>query len=490
MLIPVSDYQGFLGNYQGVKTEGDVATFSFPNDPSPSYSAHWGDYAAVTNDRAVLNQKPAGLKVAGLSAKELGGKDIVWYGNMPALRAMALPQLKAHREAWVADIEKQLSAKPETQKYVPVAKAVANQAIDAAQTFLNECDGAAFSLNFSPDGIGTTLLADFKAGGSWANTLAKVKVTNDPLSQGLPEGKYLLYGGWMLNPELVTQLYSDFAKPLTDQFNELGDQGKTVVALIDAFKTELENSTGMSFGLLAPANPGQGSLVQSVAVIRGNAKQIVTSAKQVFQSQKALMLAAQPNAPTNQSITPNAKTVDGVQFDELKSEVSGQANTPREAQAQQMIQFIYGANGVQAYLGAVDEKHALTVSGLDDATISKAIAAAKADKDTLTTAAPVQAVAKQLPQNRFFAAYIPLDNIISTAAAVANQRAGMQIKLQIKPDLQPIGITGATEGNAIRFDSYIPAELIQNLISAGMQAAGGMQQQHQNANQPGEAGGL
>ena len=55
------------------------------------------------------------------------------------------------------------------------------------------------------------------------------------------------------------------------------------------------------------------------------------------------------------------------------------------------------------------------------------------------------------------------------------QGFGLPVKLQLKPNLPPIGGSVASEGTSIRMDSHVPTSLLQNVISAGMQAYTQMQ---------------
>jgi hypothetical protein len=52
----------------------------------------------------------------------------------------------------------------------------------------------------------------------------------------------------------------------------------------------------------------------------------------------------------------------------------------------------------------------------------------------------------------------------------------MNMNVQLPENLQPLGFTIGTEGSAVRGDGLIPAETVQSLISAGMQAYMNMQQ--------------
>jgi len=47
----------------------------------------------------------------------------------------------------------------------------------------------------------------------------------------------------------------------------------------------------------------------------------------------------------------------------------------------------------------------------------------------------------------------------------------MAMPLKLPQDMPPVGVTVGTEGSAMRIDTHISTELIENLVSAGLQAA-------------------
>ena len=54
MLVPVSDYKAFIGNYADAATEGNITSFKCPMEPEKTmYAAQWGNYAAVSEDKDV-----------------------------------------------------------------------------------------------------------------------------------------------------------------------------------------------------------------------------------------------------------------------------------------------------------------------------------------------------------------------------------------------------------------------------------------------------
>src|SRR4029077_7245920 len=98
VLMPVSDYKAFIGNFAGATTEGDITSVTFPKSGKPGFVAQWGDYAAMSPNKSSVTKKPAGLEVTGLAAKELDAKDIVIFANMKSIREVALPKFKAARD--------------------------------------------------------------------------------------------------------------------------------------------------------------------------------------------------------------------------------------------------------------------------------------------------------------------------------------------------------------------------------------------------------
>jgi hypothetical protein len=261
---------------------------------------------------------------------------------------------------------------------------------------------------------------------------------------------------------------------------------KPIVTYINAMKKIVASNSGTTFGIIAPTGQlGQESLFQSVTIANGDAKAIAASMKDVLESQGDLTKLATPGIKTETTFTANAKTVDGVAFDQLKTSfTTGAKAKPEEMQVVQMMTMMYGPDGINAFMGPVSDKKLLVVAGGNEALLATAIASAKANQDNLSTLPQVKAVTANLPPNRFMAFYVPVDALVSTGVTYAKQ-FGMPVNLQMPPNLPPIALTGSTEGNAIRVDYYIPSQLVQSLVAAGMQMFMAVQ-----GGQPGQPGGL
>jgi hypothetical protein len=492
MLLPVTDYKAFIGNFPEAQTEGEVSTFKMGENPNDSYAANWGKYAAVSQVKDLVAKKPAnlGLKATGLAAKELDSKDITMFFNVVPARAKLLPKLKESRPQVIADMKAKMAEDEAQAKYVPLAEAAVNGAMDFAEQLLNETNAATYGINLTNEGINTTSMAEFDPKSKFGQRAASVKGASGSMLTGLPEGKYLLFGGGQLDPKVILDTLNDFLKPIEAELAKLGGDSKAITDYIAAAKQALAASQSSRFGMVAPAGQlGQEAIFQMINIATGDGKALYEAQKKMFAASDAITaLAGQGKVESKLTVTPNAKTVAGVQLDSFQSAVSATGAAEDDAQAAQMKQMMammYGPNGISGVTGLIDNKTLITVTGGSDELVEKAVTAAKGNQDALSKMAGVVAVNKHLPQNRNLVVYLPLDQMITTGLTYA-QQFGMPVQLQLPADLPPIGFTAGTEGSAVRFDAHVPAQLVQSLISAGMQAF----MQMQGGQQPGGPGGL
>jgi hypothetical protein len=480
VLLPVSDYKAFIANYPDAKTEGDISSVQMPNQTEPGYAVQWGDYAALSNVKELLTKKPEGITPTGLAAKELDSKDIVIYGNMKAIREKALPKLKESREKIKQEITRQMNRQnPEqAQKFGGLAAVAIDEVMNLAEQFLEQAQGATLGLELTEEAIKPTGLVEFDPASQWGQTIAKVKNSDKPLLIGLPEAKYLFLVGLSIDQEAATKIIDDLVAPMQGELAKLGDGGKAIQGYITAIKSFVKATDSQATGFIAPTGAiGQESLLQMVSVVNGKSDQILEAQKEMFNTQQAMMQTLGTKAPVESTFTPNAKTIDGVQFNQFTAKPAAPAEnaTAQEMQMQQVMSVMYGPNGLVGYSGAVSPDKAVVSAGVSEEVLSKLIASAKANDAKLTQAEHLQQVASQLPRKRVLEMYIPLDNIATTGVAYAKQ-FGMPINVQLPENLPPIGVTAGTEGSAVRFDSVIPAGTVQSIVSAAMQAVMNMQQ--------------
>jgi hypothetical protein len=109
----------------------------------------------------------------------------------------------------------------------------------------------------------------------------------------------------------------------------------------------------------------------------------------------------------------------------------------------------------------------------DEEMVSSTIAATKKGEDALSQTELVKSISAQLPKDRAMVYYIALDNIATTVLDFMGQM-GFKIPLRL-PEMSPIGVSMSSEGSVIRIDTAISSDMIEKMVSAGMQAAMMMQ---------------
>jgi hypothetical protein len=517
VLIPITDYKTFLSNFTDLKADGDVTEFQFvrgerkaaapagTGGPAPGadddddkttgsghkgYAAQWGNFAAISPAKLPVGTKPAAmLKVSGAATtKELAAKDIILMANFQALRPKLLPQLQSGRDEMLAEVEQGVARDEKMAKYAPVIKTFVGQFISIAEAFLRDADAATFGVNFGAEGLSTTVLAEFQTDSYVGKLASSIKNSSEPMLVGLPSGKYLLYGGAINNPGVGDQIVDDFTGPILREVNALGPEMKPIGDYVTALKDYMRANKSSTFGLVAPqGNLGTEAIIQFVSVNKGDATAMRTAQQRMMTSQEEAMKAfGMPADAMKVSVTPNAKTIGGVSFDQVSTTMNTNTNDPVARQQQQIISMMYGPEGMNMLLGQVDPNTLLMVSGVTEQVTTGAIAAAKANDAPLSKLAQVQSVAANLPKQRTMELYIPVDQIAATGMTYAKAFMGGAPEFRLPEDLPPIGMTMGVDGTAFKGDAYVPTSLVQAIVSASMQ----VMMQMQGGGQPGGRGGL
>jgi hypothetical protein len=516
-LLPVSDYQAFLSNYADTKTESGITEIHLHAQASPTYVAHWGDYAVMGDAREYLHHPPAAvLQIPAISAKELDSKDIALYANFRQFRPKALLAIEEGRRN-ILKMMVEMMPKPSTSpavappttepgemqtnaqkmadmqakviKYMPVLRVAVNELLDGAKRFMLDTDGGTFGINISPDGISSTTQLEFVPNSYLAGLAGNAKNSEDTLLTGLPDGKYLVFGGCVVDPKQLAQVFSDATAPIEKAVADMGPDYASVNKFIDLLNAGLVSQDGESVGLLAPTGAlGQEAMFQALSIRTGDAKALIDVTPKIIAAQQAMVKSLGLESTSGTTvIIPKAKTLDGVVFDEFQTTMNADLQNPGQAQMMQFMTFLYGPAGIVAFQGMVNDKTILNTMGVSDAAITACITAIRSNDDPIGRQGVVKAVSEQLPAKRAVAIYFPLDIWANTGLNYARMFS-MDAGVRIPDDLPPVGVTVSTDNSTVRCDSFIPAQLIQALTSAGMQFY--MASHQPAATQPSDKGGL
>ena len=468
MLVPVSNFADFIGNFADAKTEAGISEVTFPGDGEATFIADWGTYAVLSPSKELVAKPPGTLKPTGLTKDESTKHDFIVYANFARITPDTKEQIEAGFEKALAKID-EADSKVEA-KYRPLTKVALTQLMGAARTYLAETEASTIGITIADAGINTTIVNQFKPDSYLGKTAASVKNTDVTLLTGLPAMKLLAYGGAAYDPAITSKIIDDIGAPIFTELGKVEGQADTV-KLINNYREALKANTGVIFAMPAPANIGQEGIIQQVQIYRGGGaamKKSINDGTELFKAFATTMGGIDGGVKTELETKPNAKTIEGVSLDQIKIKMTG-GEGPEAAQMQQMMSMMYGPGGLSYDFGVIGKDDLiLSAGGATDATLGAFIKANAEAKDNFSTADHIKATADQLPKKRVLEYFIALDEIVNTGVAAAGQ-FGMPIQVQLPPELPPIGVTVGAEGNTIRIDSHIPSTTIQSIIAAGMQ---------------------
>ena len=464
ILIPVSDYKAFIGNFQGAARDGNLDQVRLPGAPMAFFAAQFGQYAALSPDRNLVANAPAGLKVPGAVGKALTERDATLFLNMPVIAKMALPQIRM--------IKGFMANAPAAGREQAMGMAMAGQVLGGMEQFLTDSRAAAISMSFTDAGVTSTFIGDFTEGTNIANAIGGMKNTADVLLSGLPQGQYLAVAGWAQGGEGMWNFFDAMYGPVVKQANLPAEDAKVVQSYMDATKRFMLAMNGGSAALVAPQANAQNNagLLSGFFVFNGDAPTMISANKTVLEGQNAFMKAmGQEGVQAKTAHTAGAKQVDGTKFDEYTMQFVIDANTPQGEMMQQVFNVLYGPK-ITGYIGALTDKKLLSAINVSEEQLQKAVAAAKQDAKGMADEAGVKAASAGLPAQRVAVAYVSIDRIATAVMDLAKRMGGQPPAIKFPQDMAPMGASLSSEGSAIRIDFSMPNSMIDGLVGAGMQA--------------------
>ena len=329
LLLPISDYKEFLTSVTVVRTEGDVTVAHFKDNEEDAFVESWGEYAAISDKKENVTGKHDGMMLKGATARQMDEKDLCIYVNFPGLKPLLAPKLQETPDRAMEELGK---TQTDANK-IKLAKVAITQLVAAATEFLNDAQGAAIGISISDGGISSNMVVDLAPDSYLGKAASAMKSTDQPLLSGLPKENYLMFGGFVQDPMTVGKVIEDLVSPVTKELAGMGDDGKKANSAIDAYRDIIVAPDSASFGMVAPtAALGQGPLFRILAVYKGDIEKLKSGQTKMYEAQNQLMeLFGTPGGDLlKTTTTPNFKTINGVKFDRVQTEVNPD-NTSQQA---------------------------------------------------------------------------------------------------------------------------------------------------------------
>ncbi len=478
LLLPTTDAAGMMEPFAPAAADAEhVQEVTLPQNNDKGYVAVIDNkFIAFAKDHDVLAgylKRPDAGKAMTLPAgteKSVETSDVSLWLNMPELAPLAKNGL--------ANVAEQTSAMMAMTNASQSAFSAALQRhfisiyFDAFQAVVRDSNASLISLRL-PD-AGPTLLfsASLKPGSPTAQFLAQQMGTTALTLEGLPGNSYLMAAAGNVNGAALVGPVEQFMNSLmTDDDIANAPQAAGLKAVAGSVKELLPLIKGMKMVVLDPPSDSSKGLIQGAALIDTTdpAKYMQLTMEQ-YQHGDALqeLMGGTADVVVHQVATPDALTVKGIKFAKvqvtykLREETPGKPLAPGAQEALQMIQMMYGPEGLTSYFGIVG-KQVLLVMGPDPALIDTAITAAQSHADGLTPA-----VAKaQVPADAMGVAYLAIGKWVALAAKIAAPQMADQFASAEKAP--PLVVSVSAGDNQYTEQVHLPLPALNTFLDLGME---------------------
>lgn len=448
MLIPVTSFADFLGNFDA-KPGAEGALVEFETQGMPGFARDiGGGYAAMSTDRALVENYKPGNNTLKADMGPLGEKladtsDVVVVMNigaaMPAIKAAA-----ARAGEGLGDQMAMMGVDADAAAENPLAQWVSQRMMEDAKVLVGGIKAGGL-------GVSLEMAASFKEGSMMSEVFATGGNSNALMGK-LPNAPFLLAGAL------------DTAAPGVKKFfKAVADKAKETGAAEDPglFSNAMTDTDGQSFtiGMSPTMLMGGGVLTNTVQYTK----------------------TANPDGAINSIKTDlgalNGKTIEGMTYEFVYKDGGGKVGETTvdswqlkiqadgsDPMAMQSMAMIFGpSGGPGGYLSKVDGGLIRTYAR-NSKLMGDAMAAANGGAGLASDAALSQ-VAGQMPSGRMAEAYIGIKNIFDMVLPMAAM-FGVQIDPADLPEtLPPIGLSIGGGGGSAHLSVYLPAPVIKSVMT-------------------------
>ncbi len=476
ILVPVSDYNAFLGNFEGAKTDGDVTEVEM-KPGGEGFVKKAGNFAVLgPAKQAVADYKPGNAtndfkkQIGELCSHYVGGSDIALFVNLrtlsPKLQPM-LASLLAEAKAEIGQEAGQLGA------MAGIAQNMVTLYGNGLQAMLRDGDAAVLSGDLDDRGLGLTLGVQFKDGSRLAKVVGDSGGSSSKLLAALPDSPYLF--SFAANLEgmrfdgLMEELLGDTKGPIVDMIRRSTGLSK----MMKGYATTMTISPNAQ--ALGPNMFGGISVVQA-----DQPKAYLDKFKTELEAMKKFKLDlaalaganADPNAPPMEmtfqpQYTPNVLNMDGTPVHQYSIRWTlPPALVEQLGPAGPMI-MMAGATGTGGYV-ALTDKYVVMTNTPDPAAMKTALAAAKADGGGLGTTGLIPQVRKVgLGEAPVMEGYVNIGGIMSFVNTMMAMFGAPQ-QIEVPKNLPPIAMGVDVHKGAVTNRLYVPRKVIVFMKDVGI----------------------
>jgi len=479
MLLPVSDYGAFLGNY-GVTDTSGIKEIAFPSGHS-AFSKQAGGFAVLSKQQdqvqaySPANQGAAWTEmVGGVNQDDLNAGDIVFLMNIPRMQ----PQLNEKMQELGDMMAQQMATDPQAA----MAQPIMDLYMDAAQAAMR--DGKAYmqTLVLEDEGAALTTNIQFNEGTPSAKMFANGGDSSSALAL-LPDQSYLMSAAMDLSgidtDALVDAILG--ALPDDDQAGPLASTmqmyRKALPLIAKTKATSWAWYTGDPQAMMQPGNFFKSVTVYATDDPDGMVASIKQTTESLNQMQMPAGMPGDPNAQMTfmSTYTPNALQMEGVSVDQYQV----QMQMPPQVMQQMGPMAGMMASGYSGFIASKGE-HVLMTTSIDTQLLASALRGLDGGgmgNQGLITDLRGEAISGQPTMQM----YISLQGIGETVAPFMMMMGGGPA-IEVPADIPPVAMTLDVKDAGISNKLYVPSRVVQYISETTNQVMQQMQQGQRGGN--------
>jgi len=479
ILVPVTDYEAFIGNFEPEKVTEAVSRIEMSRESEPEESeegtsevrttkasalvAKKGNYAVLvqTMDQELLESLLAGKKsIAGQLAPWqawVNESDAVIVVTKPGLKlvgGLVNNEIEKVKPMFEAMAEQGAQAKAGLEVYQKMLTRMSDELTAAGFGVLIEEDASVRLTGvgqFAPDGQLAAWLKDMKAvpGNPWA---------------GVANGPFFLAGAGAL-PEGLAEGLAHFSLDMMKNMPDIyGLSEEKMKQLVEAGAKAMKGVQGMSM-IMGMADSGQ-PIYQGVSgTIRvDNSEAFLDQYGELVKSISELAADAEKSPLTKMTAAPTE--IDGHKGLELSMDLSPMFDKEELAKLVPVFKAMYGPEGkLTVYLAAADEK-TVVFAYLDKNRAAQAAKAVTDPEASLAADPSVAAMMKRLPADAQWLGLWSPGGTVRFAQSLIEGLApeGAAMTLPEFPETPPVGFAMKASATDVRKELLIPVEVLKNVM--------------------------
>lgn len=483
LLVPVEDYQEFIGNYGGAAdAAGEVTAVTLPQGQD-GFSKSINGFAVMgRTEQAVQGYQGSGnaerlLTLAGtLGRQYLADADVAVVVDVEALAAALRPQIEAAAAEAQAQVQMMGEAGVDASG-ADMAQQIFEIYAQGASAIVDSATGAVWALDFAEEGIAQTTSVHYKADSALSKVLPGGESQATQTLARLPAQPFVFAGSVDARAIDMTSL----VEAVLSAFPE--DQQNPIMSLYRDSLPLLEQTQSMASAFYAPVRgammgPGMFNTLNVYRV--DQPAEFLAEYRQMLEKMNGLEVpvggaggvaagaemdadagaevAPGPVVTYRTSYTPNALQIEGKLVDQYQLQVEWPPEMMQQMGQLGPLMSMFGMGGYTGYLAATDEYVVMTTTP-DTQLIGAALQGVEE-----TVGIGTGGVVQQVRQDAFEKTpvaemYLSVQGLAQTANMILPMLGGPAI--EVPADVPPLAMAVMVEDQSVSLRTYVPMRTVE-----------------------------